>query len=297
MKHKLLILYIVLNLVAGILMVLNRSSFVFDLQAIYTLGVYPIQSATQNISKAFIHLYTSITDIFTLQKQIQALRERIAELSGTALEYEQLVAENSRLRALLNEAPTYNYPLEYAEIVSKDPQNFYSTIIINKGSANGIVVGMPVISYRDGYKALVGKVVEVRRYNSRVLSLIDQRSQVSVILESSRATGIMSGQNPRSTQTYLQYIDLQIDVEEGEKVVTSGMGGVFPKGILVGTIFKVEKKNYGLFHDLYIEPAVDFSTLENVYVVKKAPDQEIISLSNEEDEVIVNTNNNTGVRR
>lgn len=280
MKHKLLILYIILNLIAGTFMVLNRSNFVFDIQSIYTLGIYPMQSATQNISKTFIHIYTSITDIFTLQQQIQSLRDRIAELSGATLEYEQLVSENSRLRALLNETPTSNYPLEYAEIVSKDPQNFYNTIIINKGAANGIVVGMPVISYRDGYKALVGKVIEVRRYNSRVLSLIDQRSQISVILESSRATGIMIGQNPRSTQTYLQYIDLQIDVEEGEKVVTSGMGGVFPKGILVGTIFKVEKKNYGLFHDLYIEPAVNFSILENVYIVKKVPDQEIISLSN-----------------
>ena len=102
------------------------------------------------------------------------------------------------------------------------------------------------------------------------------------MLESSKATGIMSGQNPRSTQTHLQYIDLQIDVEEGEKVYTSGMGGVFPSGILVGNVFKVEKKNYGLFHDLYIEPIVNFSTLENVYVIKKIPDREIIMLANEE---------------
>ena len=94
----------------------------------------------------------------------------------------------------------------------------------------------------------------------------------------------MVGQSPKSTQTHLQYIDLQMDVEEGERVVTSGMGGVFPKGILVGTIFKVEKKNYGLFHDLYVEPAVNFSTLENVYVIKKIPDQEIIMLANEEDD-------------
>ncbi|MEI0486318.1 rod shape-determining protein MreC [Brachyspira intermedia] len=283
MKHKLLTLYILLNLVAGMLMVLNRSNFVFNLQSIYALGVYPIQSATKSVSRAFVYLYTSITDIFTLQSQVQVLRDRIAELSGAALEYEQLSAENERLRALLNEAPTDEYPLEYAEIVSKDPQNFYTTIVINKGSAHGIVVGMPVISYQNGYKGLVGKVVEVRRYNSRILSLVDQRSQISVMLESSRTTGIMVGQSPKSTQTHLQYIDLQMDVEEGERVVTSGMGGVFPKGILVGTIFKVEKKNYGLFHDLYVEPAVNFSTLENVYVIKKIPDQEIIMLANEED--------------
>ncbi len=265
-------------------MVLNRSNFVFNLQSIYALGVYPIQSATKSVSRAFVYLYTSITDIFTLQGQVQVLKDRIAELSGAALEYEQLSAENDRLRALLNEAPTDEYALEYAEIVSKDPQNFYTTIVINKGSAHGIVVGMPVISYQNGYKGLVGKVVEVRRYNSRILSLVDQRSQISVMLESSRTTGIMVGQSPKSTQTHLQYIDLQMDVEEGERVVTSGMGGVFPKGILVGTIFKVEKKNYGLFHDLYVEPTVNFSTLENVYVIKKVPDQEIIMLANEEDE-------------
>ena len=275
-KHKLLIIYIALNLIAGMLMVLNRSNFVFNFRSIYSLGIYPIQSATKSISKAFVYIYTSINDIFTLQNQIQNLRDRIAELSGTALEYEQLSRENERLRALLNEIPTDNYPLEYAEIVSKDPQNFYNTIVINKGSANGIVVGMPVISYKDGYKALVGRVVDVRRYNSRVLSLIDQRSQISVMLESSRATGIMTGQNPKSTQTHLQYIDLQLDVEEGDRVITSG--------ILVGTIFKVEKKSYGLFHDLYVEPAVNFSTLENVYIIKKIPDKDVLNLANEEED-------------
>lgn len=283
-KHKLLIIYIALNLIAGMLMVLNRSNFVFNFRSIYSLGIYPIQSATKSISKAFVYIYTSINDIFTLQNQIQNLRDRIAELSGTALEYEQLSRENERLRALLNEIPTDNYPLEYAEIVSKDPQNFYNTIVINKGSANGIVVGMPVISYKDGYKALVGRVVDVRRYNSRVLSLIDQRSQISVMLESSRATGIMTGQNPKSTQTHLQYIDLQLDVEEGDRIITSGMGGVFPRGILVGTIFKVEKKSYGLFHDLYVEPAVNFSTLENVYIIKKIPDKDVLNLANEEED-------------
>ena len=106
LKHKLLILYITLSLIASIFMVLNRSNFVFDLRSIYALGVYPVQNATQNISKAFVYLYTSITDIFTLQSQLQVLRDRIAELNGTALEYEQLRQENSRLRALLNEAPT-----------------------------------------------------------------------------------------------------------------------------------------------------------------------------------------------
>lgn len=269
-------------------MVLNRSDFVFDMKSIYSLGVYPLQSATKNISRAFVYLYTSVTDIFTIQKNLDVLKNRIAELEGTALEYEQLTLENSRLRSILNEKPTDNYPLEYAEIVSKDPQNFYTTIVINKGSANGVVAGMPVIAYQNGRKGLVGKIVDVRRYNSRVLSLVDQRSQISVILESSRATGIMVGQSPKSSQTHLQFIDLQIDVEEGEKVLTSGMGGVFPKDILVGNIFKVEKKSYGLFHDLYVEPVVDFSTLENVYIVKKIPDQEIIELSNEIDTGVTN---------
>ena len=73
-------------------------------------------------------------------------------------------------------------------------------------------------------------------------------------------------------------------MEEGDRVITSGMGGVFPRGILVGTIFKVEKKSYGLFHDLYVEPVVNFSTLENVYIIKKIPDREIVNLANEESE-------------
>lgn len=270
-----------LNIVATLLMVLHRSDFSFDIKSIYSVSIYPLQSATKNISQSFVKLYTGISDIFVLQDQILILRDRIVELEGTALEYDELYRENVRLRQILNERPKDEYPLEYAEIISKDPQNFYTTIIVNKGSVHGLSVGMPVISYQYGIKGLVGKVIETRLYSSRVLAIVDQRSKTSVMLEASRVTGIMSGQSPKATQAYLEYIDRDVDVDEGERVITSGMGGVFPKGILVGTIFKIEKKSYGLFHDIYIEPIVDFSSLEDVYIVKKMPDEEVLELLDE----------------
>lgn len=286
LKHKVLVLYIGLNIFAALLMVLHKSNFSFNIRTIYSLSIYPLQNATKNISQAFVKLYTGITDVFILRDQIIILRDRISDLEGTALEYDELYRENIRLRQTLNEKPQGEYPLEYAEIISKDPQNFYITIIINKGSAHGISVGMPVIAYQNGVKGLVGKIIETRLYNSRVLSIVDQRSKISVMLEASRTTGIMTGQSPKSAQTYLEYIDRDVDVDEGERVVTSGMGGVFPKGILVGNIFKIEKKSYGLFHDIYVEPIVLFSSLEDVYIVKKIPDEEVIELLSEEDELI-----------
>lgn len=272
-----------LSVLSSLLLVLHKSNFSFDVRTIYSLSIYPLQSATKNISQAFVKLYTGISDILVLQEQVAIFRGRIAELEGTALEYDQLYRENIRLRQILNEKPEAEYALEFAEIVSKDPQNFYTTLIVNKGSVHGVATGMPVIAYQNGRKGLVGKVVEVRLYNSRVLSIVDQRSKTSVMLEASRATGIMSGESPKSAQTYLEYIDREIDVEEGERVITSGMGGLYPKGIWVGNIFKVEKKSYGLFHDLYIEPIVSFSSLEDVYIVKKLPDEEVIELLDEYD--------------
>ncbi len=272
-----------LSVLSSLLLVLHKSNFSFDVRTIYSLSIYPLQSATKNISQAFVKLYTGISDILILQDQVDIFRGRIAELEGTALEYDQLYKENIRLRQILNEKPEDEYALEFAEIVSKDPQNFYTTLIVNKGSVHGVATGMPVIAYQNGRKGLVGKVVEVRLYNSRVLSVVDQRSKTSVMLEASRSTGIMSGQSPKSAQTYLEYIDREIDVEEGERVITSGMGGLYPKGIWVGNIFKVEKKSYGLFHDLYIEPIVSFSSLEDVYIVKKLPDEEVIELLDEYD--------------
>lgn len=274
-------------------LVLHKSNFVFDIKSLYAFGLYPLQSATKNISKAFVKIYTGITDIITLQDSLEAMRNRVATLEGTALEYRQLKSENDRLKKLLNDRPVDdNYELEYAEIVSKDPQNFYRTIVINKGSVDGISVGMPVIAYQNGVKGLVGKIIEVRNYYSRVLSLSDETSQISVMLETSHAAGIMSGQSLKSQEAYLGYIDRSVEVEEGERVITSGMGGVFSKGILVGTIFKVEKKIYGLFHDLYVSPVVDFSSLEDVYIIKKMPEPEVLDLAGEDSVDLSSGDNN-----
>ncbi len=280
-RFKSLIAYCLLSLFSIACIIFSTSNFSLNIKNIYMFTIYPLQNAGSNISRSLGRIYENINDIGRLQEELNVSRSRLAELENTMVSIEEVQRDNERLRRILGERFEMENT-EYAQVVSKDPQNFFMTIVVDKGSANGIKVGMPVIGYSKGLKAVVGKIIEVTPNYSKVLPLTDQNSQIGAMLDISRNAGILKGQSIRSTLCYLQFIDKSVQVEEGEVVVTSGMGGVFPKGYLIGRVFNIEKKNYGLFHDIYVEPTINLSSLEEVYIIKRNVDAEVLSLTSED---------------
>ena len=150
-------------------------------------------------------------------------------------------------------------------MVAFDPSGWFQTILIDKGRNDGVVLDMAVVSA----EGLVGRVIGVGKHHAKVLLILDGNSAVDAYIQSSRARGVLVGLGRELC--LLKYVQRNEDVQVGDKVISSGMGGVFPKGLLVGTVQGVVRGSSGLFQRVEVEPAVNFSRLEEVMVVIQPP--------------------------
>ena len=148
--------------------------------------------------------------------------------------------------------------------MGKDATNWFKTILIDRGSQAGLRRNFPVVA-PDG---LVGRVVEVTPYTAKVQLITDPVSASGGLLQRTRVTGIVSGNLGAGLK--VRYLPLLADVAVGDEVVTSGMGGVFPKGIPVGRVVAVERKSGALFQEAVLQPKVDLGRLEEVLILMEA---------------------------
>jgi rod shape-determining protein MreC len=224
---------------------------------------------------------TSIRNNKYLKKELDQVRKLLEEYERTQYEFEEIKKENERLRRLIGIQSKLEYETVIAEVVAKSPQNFYKTLIVNRGKSSGITKYMPVVAYQDNMKCIVGKVIDVQAHSSRIQPLIEQSSYIGVMLKDTRYSGILAGQSPVSENCLFQYINRNTEIKYGDTVVTSGMGGVFPKGIMIGTVISVTKKRYGIFQEALVKPAIDFGRLEEVYIITKTVTEEYHGLFRE----------------
>ena len=195
-----------------------------------------------------------------LEQDNRDLKKKIDQLKAELILYQEGYLESKRLKKLLSLRDNYNYHFVSAYVVGREPAALSRTIMINKGSADGLKMGMPVIAP----PGLVGRLTDVSWHVSKVLLFIDESSNIDAILQRTRTQGMIRGDGSRGC--ILKYISKNQDVKEGEVVVSSGIGGVFPKGLLIGVVSRVFKQDSGLFLKINITPFVDFSKLEEVLV-------------------------------
>ena len=196
-----------------------------------------------------------------LQQDNIDLKKKINELKAELILYQEGYLESQRLKKLLSLKDTYSYHFISAQVIAKEPAALSRIIMINKGSAHGLKTGMPVIAP----PGLVGRLTDVSWHVSKVLLFIDESSNIDAILQGPRTQGIIRGAGSRGCE--LRYILKNQDVKEGEVVVSSGIGGVFPKGLLIGVVRGVVKHDTGLFLNINVTPFVDFSKLEEVLIL------------------------------
>lgn len=176
--------------------------------------------------------------------------------------YQEIEIANQRLQELLNFKKKTPLNLIPTKVVSYSPEDFFKVIYIARGGKDGVVEGMEVVNAQG----LVGKVVEVYPDEAKVMLIIDKRSKVGVRVQRTRDIGILQGTgNPRFCE--LHYILTKAKVQVGDCVVTSGLGGIFSPGIVVGYISSIEKKPNYIFQQIKVEPAVDFGKLEELFLV------------------------------
>lgn len=251
--------------------VLSFSSFISFAPVRNVLGyiVVPFQNGINTVGDWMTEQTTGFQNMKNLVKENEELKEQVAELTekNSILVQEQEEAE--RLRAL------YELDLEYSEyekvaaqVIGKDTGNWYSTFIINRGSADGIKVDMNVIA--EG--GLVGIVTSTGEHWASVRSIIDDSSNVSAMITSASQICMVTGDLQLMDEGKIRFIQLTAKdniVQEGDKIVTSSVSNKFLKGILIGYVADIEDDSNNLTKNGTIIPAVDFENIQEVLVIKQ----------------------------
>ena len=239
---------------------LNKFSYI---ENAFSKLVMPIQSGITYLKQKLSGNDNYLATMDYLKQENELLKQKNEELEEVLRNLEIIQAENSTLKEYLNLTEQYkSYKSIPAYIINKDISNYSSIFIINAGSNSGIKENMTVIAA----EGLVGHVISVTDNTAKVQTLVDSSNVVSATLESSKdnviARGTLTGNELRTT-----YISPNTVLIEGEKLYTSGMGGIYPKGIYIGTIKKINETKNITNRSFITEAAVDFENLETVLVI------------------------------
>ena len=202
-------------------------------------------------------------DLETARQEIDILNARIDDLERENEELREIEGEYQLLVDLFNRArQNPDYQRLTASVIGQDPNPAVRSIIIDKGSEDGIRVGMPVESARG----LVGQIYRTTPNSSQVVLITDSSSAIPARLGKSRATGILRGGGLGGV-LLIEWIDLKYDVEIGESVLTSGLGGRFPQDLIIGRVIEVDRREAELFQQAVVQAASDLDSLEMVFVI------------------------------
>ncbi len=202
-------------------------------------------------------------NLATARDEIAQLQTRVDELERENEELREIQGEYQLLRELFDRAAeTPEYRRIIAAVIGQDTNPALQSILIDKGYDDGVRVGMPV----EAARGLVGQVYRVTNNAAQVALLTETASAIPVRLGNTRATGMLRGQGRGALPT-IDWIDLQYQVEVGELVMTSGLGGKFPENLIIGRVVQVDRNEAELFQRAIVQPAVDFNSLESLFVV------------------------------
>jgi len=221
----------------------------------------PIMKPAAEVSSFFEDAWDGYINLMDVQRENLRLREVIRELNSRVVAGNEAVQAKERLEHLLDMKNTVKAPSLAASIVGEDVTSWFRTTIIDRGSSSGIREGMAVVA-ADG---VAGQIVKVAPATARVLLITDHASGIAAVIQRSRARGVVKGKGEGLCS--MEFTTREEDVKVGDAVVSSGIGGLFPKGLPIGEVTMVKRGEYGIFQTVTIRPSVNFSHLEEVLVV------------------------------
>lgn len=262
-----------------ILLALLIVAFAFTLRAAYTDGaanltgniVGIISEPFQKISADISVKVRDFFDVFIRAKDIsnenEQLKEKIDELNKKLVDYDKIKRENENLKEFLDiKELNSEFEFEMAEVIGKDPNNKFHSFTINKGSLNGIELRDTVITS----KGLVGVVSEVGKTYSKVMTILDASLEVGSYISSTRDVGVVTGRIREAENgcTIMTLLPKKIEAQKGDIVLTSGITGGFPHGIIIGEIEEIRDETHGLSKYAVIKPASEIENVKDVLVIK-----------------------------
>ena len=258
---------IVITIVCLILIVIlsNKESNISFFENIANKLVMPVQNGLTYLKNKVSGNSTFFTDINNLKIENQNLKQKNSELEQSLRELENIKSENETLKEYLGLTEKYGeYTTIPAYVIDKDISNYSKTIIINIGSEDGVQQNMTVIAD----EGLVGHVISVTKNTAKVRTIIDTSSSVSCLMSTDKNSVVCKGTLDSNTQLKAMYIATETDIIQGDSVNTSGLGGIYPKGIHVGTIKRIVTTKNITDRYAIIDTAVDFTKLNTVLVIK-----------------------------
>ena len=259
-------------MIAGLIILVTLSILVLSLSSrrpypaygpgrIAIAVVAPFQKLIVTTTRFFSDIWEHYFFLITVVDENKALYQELQKLRADNHRLQEAALSNERLRKLFNLQQQMQQPLIAAQVVGKDPSPWFQSVLLDKGLTDGVEKGCPVINP----EGIVGIVVEVTSRYCKVMLITDPNSGVDALIQKSRARGIIKG--GASGYCVLNYVLRKYEVAVGDTVISSGMDGVFPKGLPIGEVATTVKQEAGIFQDVTVTPYVDFERLEEAFVV------------------------------
>ena len=221
----------------------------------------PIQKASTVVIKTIQGTFQQYVFLVNLEEENRMLKQKMAELQAETHTMKEMRLANERLRQLLQFREKNSSSMVGAEVIGQDPSSWFKSVTIDKGERDGLKQGMAVVSPTG----IIGQILKTAPHYATVLLITDYNSAIDSIVQRTRAKAIVEGKGENRCQ--LKYLLRTEEVAVGDAVVTSGLGGNFPKGLMLGEIKKVDKKGHGVFQYAELVPSVDFTQIEEVFVI------------------------------
>lgn len=223
--------------------------------------VAPFQALTSRSLEAARRLWQDYFQLVAVAQENERLKRQLEAAAAHAHRQRETELENERLRDLLGFKQSLAQPAVAARIIAKDPSSWFNTVIIDKGAADGLTKGLPAVTAHG----IAGQLVEVSTHQSKLMLIIDRSSAVDALVQRSRVRGVVKGTSQE--ECTLDYVMPEDDIREGDRIISSGFDGVYPKGIPIGTVSAVLGQGKDFFKEMRIAPSVDFNKLEEVLII------------------------------
>jgi rod shape-determining protein MreC len=250
-----------------VVVLLTTQSRTSDQRAIGPLGtlvltvLLPVQAGMVRVAESGESLWRQFTEIGDLRVENVRLQAQVDTLSREVAALREQAAAAARLEGLLELRDAVAYRSVPARVITRDPSRWFNTLTVDRGGRDGVTRNSPVVTPAG----VVGRVIEVTATASRVLLIADSRSALGIVLQDSRAAGVVEGRG--SERLHLKYLSRTAVVKPQDRVVTSGLGGIFPRGLVVGRVVSVTREEGALLQEAEVEPAAALDRLEEVLIL------------------------------
>jgi len=280
-RHKSIVTFISCTLFCIISLSVQGSGFTLTFEGIISGIFSPFQKGYNAVQGGTSRFWVGFSEFDRVKADLALTRQKLETYEALDEDLNEIRNENLRLRNLLGMKERIRYDSIPGFVISKDPDNWFRTLIINRGERDGVTINMPVVAYQGDTKAIIGKIVEVRGSLSRIEPVISTDIKIGVKLGESKFPGLLTGYSHNSNLCKVDYITRAAQVKFGDVIVTSGQAGVFPPGLVIGTVVKTELPESNPYQKIIVKPAIDYNLIDEVFIIKKNPDKDLFDMFEE----------------